>query len=468
MNYNEIKEIVMKKNKISTIAAALIAGMALGWLLFHPGSAAVASQGTNDTKSKAVAPGKDSTYTCAMHPWLRLHKPGNCPICGMKLIPLNASMQAAENNNTIEMSADAAALADVQTTIVKTAGAPADGIYLTGKIMVDQRNIYTPTAQFDGRVEKLYVNFTGQRVAKGQVLASVYSPDLISAEQELLVALSYKNTNPAMYQAARNKLKYWQIADREIDKIEQSHQIIESLPIQANRSGVVMKMNIAVGDRIKTGDVLYQIADLNQLWVMMDAYEQDLGLISNGDRMEFTVPAEPGKVYSARVSYIDPVIDPQTRIAKVRAEIDNPGGGLKPEMFVRGKIEAKVSTPGGLLIPQSAVLWTGKQSLVYVKIPGTRQPTFQYRQVTLGPEAGDDYVITAGLRAGDEVVTNGAFTIDAAAQLSGKTSMMEPNGGGSGSMPGMPGMNMNKPATPAAINNGSGNDSSGNMRGMKM
>lgn len=452
----------MKKNKIFTIAAALFAGMALGWLLFHPGAAAVARLAAKHPQRKAAASAQDTVFTCAMHSWLRLHKPGNCPICGMKLIPLNASLQAAENNNTIQMSADAAALADVQTTIVKAAGTSSDGIYLTGKIMVDQRNIYTPTAQFDGRIERLYVNFTGQHVAKGQVLALVYSPDLISAEQELLVASSYKNTNPAMYQAARNKLKYWQIADGEIDKIEKSRQIIESLPIQANRTGVVMKMNVAVGDRVKTGDVLYQIADLNRLWVMMDAYEQNLGLISNGDRISFTVPAEPGKLYSARVSFIDPVIDPQTRIAKVRAEIDNPDGALKPEMFVRGKIEAKVGAPGGLLIPQSAVLWTGKQSLVYVKIPGTRQPTFQYRQVTLGPEAGDDYVITAGLSPGEEVVTNGAFTIDAAAQLAGKTSMMEPNGGGSGSMPGM---NMNGDKTAAPMQKG-GSPSS--MPGMKM
>jgi Cu(I)/Ag(I) efflux system membrane fusion protein len=384
----------------------------------------------------------------------------------MELIPVKQASAVADNNKVVEMSPNAIALADVQTSVVTAAGVSAKGIYLTGKIMMDQRNLYTPTAQFDGRVEKLYVNFTGQHVYKGEVLASVYSPDLINAQQELLVALSYKNSNPAMYQAAHNKLKYWQIADKEIDKIEKNGKIVESLPIQAANSGIVMKLNVAVGDRIKTGDVLYEIADLNSLWVMMDAYEQDLGLISKGDMIEFTVPSMPDKVYRARVSFIDPVIDPQTRIAKVRAEISNLNGELKPEMFVRGKVEANVNVTGGLLIPQSAILWTGKRSLVYVKVPGAKTPTFEYREVNLGPEVGDDYIITGGLKAGEEVVTNGAFTIDASAQLSGKASMMEPNGGVSGgSMPGMPGMKMGGDKTTKPIGKNSG---SGSMGGMKM
>ncbi len=461
----------MKRNKILTISAiGLLVVLALGWLLLHSRSAVVTNQIVKQTTKEATGADTGSLYTCAMHSQLRLHKPGNCPICGMKLIPVN--QVSSNNNKMVEMSPEAIALANIQTTMVKSSGTSAKGINLTGKIMVDQRNIYTPTAQFDGRVEKLYVNFTGQYVSKGEVLASIYSPDMISAEQELLVALSYKSSNPEMYQAARNKLKYWQIAGKEIDKIENNGKIVESLPIQAANSGVVMKLNVAVGDRIKTGDVLYEIANLGHLWVMMDAYEQDLGLIHKGDMIEFSVPSMPDKTYKAKVSFIDPYIDPETRIAKVRAEINNPDGELKPEMFVRGTVDANVKMPGGLLIPQSAVLWTGKQSLVYVKIPNNKMPTFEYREVQLGPEVGDDYVITGGLRAGEEVATNGTFTIDAAAQLSGKTSMMEPKGGGSSGMPGMPGMDMGSKGgssgSKSGMDTGSKESNSGDMPGMKM
>src|SRR3546814_8308672 len=202
---------------------------------------------------------------------------------------------------------------------------------------------------------------------------------------------------------------------------------------------VVSKSNVAVGDHFSMGDILFEVVDLSHLWVRFDAYEQHVSWIEVGDQVEFTVASLPGKAFKARLTFIDPFIDSQTRVAKVRAEVSNSVRRLKPEMFVRGTIRAETGSAAGkyLLIPESAVLWTGKRSLVYVKKPGFEQPVFEYREVELGPLTGDHFVVKKGLSAGEEVVTNGTFSIDAAAQLSGKASMMNPEGGAAPSMPGM-------------------------------
>ena len=181
---------------------------------------------------------------------------------------------------------------------------------------------------------------------------------------------------------------------------------------------------------LKEGDALFQVTDLSKVWVMFDAYESDLSWISKGDHVEFSIQSVSGESLESRVSYIDPFINPSTRVAKVRVELPNPDGAIKPEMFANGIIKPKISgNKKELLIPKTSVLWTGKRAVVYVKVPGREQASFLYREITLGPEAGEFYVVKEGLSEGEEIAVNGVFKIDAAAQLEGKPSMMNPKGG---------------------------------------
>ncbi len=174
---------------------------------------------------------------------------------------------------------------------------------------------------------------------------------------------------------------------------------------------------------------LYEIADLRKVWIMFEAYESDIPWIRKGDEVEFTVKANPGKSYRGKVTYIDPFITPNSRVARVRVEVDNEDGKLLPEMFANGLIRSQLhSDTDKLVIPKSAVLWTGKRSIVYVKVPGSQSHAFSYREIGLGPDLGDLYVVGSGLKEGEEIATNGVFRIDASAQLSGKKSMMSPKG----------------------------------------
>jgi Cu(I)/Ag(I) efflux system membrane fusion protein len=355
----------------------------------------------------------------------------------MELTPLKEA-SSADDPNLIQMSHRSAKLANVQTSIISAQPTAENKITLQGKIEIDERKISQIPAHFECRIEKLYINFTGEQISKGQLLAEVYSPELIAAQEELLQALKYKEKNPPMYRSARNKLKYLEIADSEIERIETTGKILTNIKLYAHHSGVVLKLNIATGSHVKTGDILFEIAKLNQLWVLFDAYEKDLEWIRRGSKIEFTVASLPGKTFKSVVTFIDPVIDPKTRVAKVRTEVNNASRLLKPEMFTYGTLNILLQPKQKkLLVPKSAVLWTGKESLVYLKKSEFEQPTFEYRKITIGLAFGNHYVVEEGLKIGDEVVSRGSFTIDAAAQLSGKISMMNPEGIEVNPMPGM-------------------------------
>ncbi|MFB6318584.1 efflux RND transporter periplasmic adaptor subunit [Saccharicrinis sp. FJH54] len=429
-----MKQIFIKiQENYKLILGTLIAGLFIGWLFFHQGnkqSTAPAGQEIHEGHSHKE---ETTIWTCSMHPQVRSDKPGQCPICGMDLIPLS-SLQADEsvNPDEISMTESAIKLADVQTMTV-TRGTPQKTIYLQGKIQVDERNIAELTARYGGRIEKLFINFTGQKVRKGEKLASIYSPELIAAQRELLEAISFKTSRPAIYHAAKSKLKLWDLTDDQIQAIEEKGEPQLNFNVLSPISGTVMMRHVALGDYVKEGNPLFRIADLSHLWVVFDAYESDLPWIKEGDMVNFTVQALPGKTYKGKVSYIDPFISSSTRVARVRVNVDNKEDALKPEMFVNGTVESEfTASSNDLLIPKSAVLWTGKRAVVYVKVPERENPTFLYRQIDLGPEAGNFYVVASGLTAGEEIAVNGVFKIDAAAQLQGAKSMMNPGSTGEG------------------------------------
>ncbi|WP_377528283.1 efflux RND transporter periplasmic adaptor subunit, partial [Pontibacter rugosus] len=350
------------------------------------------------------------------------------------------------------MTESAIQLANVQTTAVQRAE-PTKEIHLPGKVKAEETAVGDITARFPGRIERLYVNFTGQEVKKGQLLASIYSPELITAQKELQVAARLRETNPSFYESAVRKLRLWNISDAQISRIASGGKLQDNLNIYATQSGTVVAKNVNVGEYVSEGQPLFQVTGLGNLWVLFDAYESDLPWIEVGDEVRFTVPSIPGETFTSKVTFIDPVLNPGTRAASVRTEVNNANGKLKPDMFAQGVLQSELDVAASaLMIPRTAVLWTGKRAVVYVKDLSFEQPTFEFREVELGPEAGGMYVVNSGLKPGEEVVTNGVFQVDAAAQLQGKVSMMNPNadpGAAGGAMAGMAGMDM--PGTEANL-----------------
>lgn len=420
----------MKTNKIFSnryVKGGLLvaSGLILGWLFFHGPSPE--KSGAKAEVHDHAAEGKE-IWTCSMHPQIRKDKPGDCPICGMDLIPLQQS-NTVMDDQAIEMSESAMKLAEVQTSVV-TLGNVSKEVRLYGKIQVDERLVRTQTAHIPGRVEQLLVNVTGENVKKGQLIAKVYSPELLTAQKELHEALTMADKYPAMLDAAREKLRLWKLSDQQIADIEKSATATTVFDVFATTSGIVTNRKVNPGDYVSTGDVLFEMADLSKVWALFDAYESDLSWISLGQNLEFTAQAIPGKTFTGKITFIDPIVDASSRITKVRVEVPNSGMQFKPEMFVNGIVQSRQAGSGDqLIIPQSAVLWTGTRSVVYVKLPGADHPTFKMRGITLGSSMKDTYVVMDGLAEGEEIVTNGAFSVDAAAQLAGKVSMMNPVGG---------------------------------------
>ena len=404
---------------ISTLAIGLI----LGWLIFG-GS----EKSSENERIHNAGEAKETIWTCSMHPQIRKNEPGDCPICGMDLIPLESETNEVDPM-AVSMSPTAMQLAQVQTMTVGR-GNTNKSLRLTGKVQADERLLYTQSSHIPGRIEKLTVNFTGDFVKEGQVIAYIYSPDLVTAQEELFEARKIKETQPALFNAAKEKLKNWKLTNDQIEQILASNKTIEQFPVLANVSGYVTKKMVNLGDYIKQGDALYEVADLSQVWILFDVYESDLSWIEKGDPVSYTIRSFPGKTFNGRISYIDPVIDPKTRVAKARIQTPNPGLLLKPEMFVSGTIKTSTTTDNtSLTVPKTAVMWTGRRSVVYVMRTSAQGVSFLMREVTLGPELGESYVIEKGLQAGEEIAINGTFSIDAAAQLAGKPSMMNPEGG---------------------------------------
>ncbi|MFH1320477.1 MAG: efflux RND transporter periplasmic adaptor subunit [Bacteroidota bacterium] len=417
----------ISKKDIKYSIILILIGLFLGWLIFGggdnaPGVREFGMEHQHEDVEKAVI------WTCSMHPQIKQEKPGQCPICGMDLVQLEGGSEE-ETPLLLQMTEAAMKIAEVQTTIVdKTA--PFKEIYFTGKIKADERLIYSQTAHLPGRIEKLYINFTGEKVRKGQKLVSIYSSGLITAQEELFEAIKHKVTNPTMLKAVRNKFKLWKINEEQIKAIEDSGKVLTEIDILSDYSGVVMKRMVTLGDHVNEGSVLFEVVNLNHIWVLFDTYESDIPWVKQGDKIQVTIQSLPGRSFTSIVTFIDPVINPQTRVAYVRTELNNPKELLKPGMFVRGLL--KTMLPGvenALVIPKSAVLWTGKRAVVYVKDPKRSKPVFQYREIVLGEDAGNYYIVKEGLSEGEEIVTNGVFKIDAASQLQGKASMMNPGGG---------------------------------------
>ena len=415
-----------KNKKYLKAAGILLAGILLGWMIFGGGNSSHEDHQTTESSDDQII------WTCSMHPQIRQNEPGACPICGMDLIPLETS-GGGEEPGSYQMSENAMKLANVQTMVVGRGDASRE-IRLNGKIQVDERNTYSQSTHIPGRIEQLAINFTGEQVSRGQNLATIYSPELVTAQEELLQASRIRASQPELFEAAKEKLRNWKIGDAQIAQILSGGKALQRFSIRADVNGIVTEKMVDLGDYVERGMPIYEISDLSKVWVLFDLYEGALSWVTVGSKVEYTVNSLPGETFEGTISFIDPLLNPQTRVATARVEVDNRNGKLKPEMFASGVVKNNLATAQTqeLVIPNSAVLWTGKRSRVYVKTNGGDRASFSLREITLGPSLGDSYVVQEGLEPGEEIVSNGAFTIDAAVQLSGGRSMMNPDGDSTG------------------------------------
>lgn len=414
----------MKKNSVF-VAVAAVVGLLLGYLIFGSSSGDGNSNDGHD-HSEEMASGE--MWTCSMHPQIMQPEPGDCPICGMDLIPASSSDEGLAMGQ-IKMSNNAMALAGVETVTVGAGMTGEGSVKLSGKVAVNQEADAVQSAYFNGRIERLNINFEGEEVRRGQQLATIYSPELVAAQQELITAANLKGSQPALYAAVRNKLTFWKLSENQINEIESSGKVRENFPVYANVSGVVSEIMVEEGDYISTGSPLVKVANLNSVWAVFDAYENQLSLLKKGQSLEVRTKSYPNEAFNAKISFVDPLLNSSTRTLEVRANLDNRKGLLKPGMFVTAEIQLENDTETeALTVPESAILWTGERSVVYVK-PDSEEGIFEMREVTLGNLVNGNYVVVSGLNSGEEVVAKGAFTVDAAAQLQGKKSMMNKTGG---------------------------------------
>ncbi|MEE8576794.1 MAG: efflux RND transporter periplasmic adaptor subunit [candidate division Zixibacteria bacterium] len=471
------------------IVAVAILAFSFGAIFF--GSDAPPSSSDTAHADSVQTAETEISWTCSMHPQIKLPKAGKCPICFMDMIPLETDTGDELGPRQLRLSESAKELARIGTSPVVRAFAEAE-VRMVGKLKYDETKLSSITAWVGGRLDRLYADYTGMTVNEGDHLVYMYSPELLAAQEELLQAKTVigtldrstsvvlKSTADATLKAAREKLRLYGLSNRQIENIESSGEATDHLTINAPIGGIVVHKNAQEGMYVKTGTKIYTIADLTRLWVMFEAFESDLPWLRYGQQVSFTTPSFPGETFEALISFIDPVVDPKTRTVRVRAIVENKTMKLKPEMFVRGVLTSQVDASGNvvdkymagkwispmhpeivkdrpgqcdvcgmdlvkaesigysgrdlspidvpLLIPASAPLMTGKRAIVYVEMTSDEGSLFEGREVELGPRAGDFYVAKSGVTEGERVVTNGAFKIDSELQLQAKLSMMSPDG----------------------------------------
>jgi Cu(I)/Ag(I) efflux system membrane fusion protein len=407
----------------------------------------------------------------------------------MDLIPLENDGYSVEGERQISVSSYAKKLMEIETSYVTREFHEAE-VRLVGKVGYDETRWSYISAWVSGRLDRLFVNYTGISVKKGDHMAEIYSPELLTAQEELIAAIKtvhalgksesniVSKTTKATVHAAREKLRLLGLHPWQIKKIETEQKRQDHITIYAPASGIVIHKDAQEGMYVKTGTKIYTIADLSSVWVNMDAYESDLNWIRYGGKVEFTTESYPGKIFFGTISFIDPVIDPMTRTAKIRVNVNNKNLELKPGMFVRAVVKSKIASDGKvmnadlagkwispmhpeivkekpgtcdvcdiplvsaeslgyvakeqikapLVIPASAAMMTGKRAVVYIEIPNTEKPTYEGREIKLGARVGNFYIVKDGLNEGDRVVTKGAFKLDAELQIQAKPSMMSEGG----------------------------------------
>lgn len=445
----------------------------------------------NHENSNTSISSKKAIYTCPMHPQIRSEEPGTCPICGMDLVPL-ASNDAKNTTNdddedNILITKASRRLAGIETEKVSKISA-SQSIKAIGSISFDEGRISTISAYVDGRIEKLYADYTGVTVKKGEHLAEFYSPNLYSAQVEFLQASealwnmkdassSVLRTQKQLLKGAETKLKELGMNNTQISKLKKTRKALTRLTLNSTVNGTVIEKNTTQGSYVKTGQVIYRVADLSTVWLLLDLFPEETTYLKFGLKVTARIRSAPDREFVGRISFIDPIINSQSRTVRVRVEIPNPDGILKPGDYADAQIEVLLGTKGGrskiydpelagkyispmhpqiisdkpgkcpicgmtmvpaeefgytgnqsemeqvIAVPRDAVLSIGKKSVIFVE---AKENFFTLREVTVGHvTTSNNIVIINGLQDGETIATSGVFLIDSQMQLSGKTSLMQ-------------------------------------------
>lgn len=371
-------------------------------------------------------------YTCPMHPSVRSNKPGACPVCGMALVKKSTAEQTSETAVSglehVTLSPTQRVMANVSTISVERKTF-ATGIRAVGVIDYAEPNYRHISMRFPGRLEKLYVNYTGQKVKRGDPVADVYSPEAISAQQEYLLALESISSDQQnegaeqILKQSKQKLLLWGFTEEQLAQIKKTKDIVQIVTIHSPIDGTVLKKNVDLQHYAATGEDIFDIADLSTVWVYLDVYEKNMRQIKIGQSVKIFTDAYPNESVNGRVTFIDPVLNGETRTVRVRAEFSNQAGKLKPNMYVSAHIGIPVSNT--LVVPTSAVLMTGKRNVVWVEV---KENTFEPRDVVLGATTDSFFEVLAGLSEGENIAVTGGFLIDSESTLQ-QPSSADPHAG---------------------------------------
>jgi len=438
------------------LAVALVAGYFLG------ASRHVSHVGTVQDGEKTAATVK-TQYTCGMHPFIIQDEPGNCPICGMKLTPLKPGAEATAATErkvkhwvspmdpgyvreepgkdymghdlvpVYEGPAGSGVVIDpvtAQNMGIRTASVERRDLARTlravGLVTYEESRQFSINSKIEGWIERLYVNQTGQAVRKGQPLLEIFSPELVTAQQEYLLALDNSRRlanspfpeiadgSRRLLEAARTRLAYWDISTAQVQELERTRQLRKTLTLYSNFGGVVTDKKAFEGMRIMAGEELLQVSDLSRVWVNVDIYEYELPWVKVGQAVEVEIPFAVGKALPGKIAFIYPYLQNETRTIKARIELSNPDLELKPDMYANVRIKTQAMT-GALAIPENAVLKSGKGQTVFV---ARGEGRFEPRSVETGITDDAGFVqILSGLGEGEEVVTSAQFMLDSESRL---------------------------------------------------
>jgi Cu(I)/Ag(I) efflux system membrane fusion protein len=446
---------------VGLLAVGLVVGAGGTWY-------ALRSHNQEPKTDTSAAPAAQQMYQCPMHPQVIMDHEGDCPICGMKLVAMeatppvaqpadkgkillyrnpmdpsitspvfkkdemgmdylpvyenevNGEAPAVEGHGTVTIDTERQQLIGLKTAPV-IEGSVSGELRTNGRVAVDETRVRKINVKVEGFVERLFVDFVGKPVAKGQPLFSLYSPEFVSAQREYLLALktqqalhqgAFQTSGSDLLESARRRLQFWDVPQEAIDRLEQTGEVQRTLTMRSPVSGVVTIKNVVEGSRITSADIPFEITDLSRVWVLADAYETDLSRAKVGMTAELTLQSSPGQVFKGRVVFIDPFLDPKSRTAKLRLEFANPKGELKPELF--GEVILKGQGRKGLLVPRDAVMDAGTLKVAFLALGNGR---FEPREVTTGASLGEQVEILKGLQAGDEVVTRANFLVDSESRL---------------------------------------------------
>jgi multidrug efflux pump subunit AcrA (membrane-fusion protein) len=356
-------------------------------------------------------------YVDPMHPAYRSERPGIAPDCGMKLEPVyedgqpRAASPRPPSPNAFHVAPERQQLIGVKFATVEVSGATRT-IRTVGKVAVDETRVGHVHTRIDGWIEQVFVDFTGDVVKKGEPMLTIYSPEMLASEEELLLAARARDVMPSLFDAARRRLQLWDLSEDQIQQVIRTGQPIRSITVHAPMAGFVTERNAFPNQKVTPDSDLYTITDLSRIWIIADVFESDITSIKAGDPAYVIFANASAPSIAAKVSYIQPQVDAMTRTLKVRLDANNPGLRMKPEMFVN--VEFGVAIAPQLTVPAEAVLDTGDHQTVFVDLGnGYLEP----RQVVAGERFGDRVTITRGLSAGERVVASGTFLIDSESQL---------------------------------------------------